>query len=234
MPYAGRRRQNLFTGNSQASVCLATSRHGTMRSVLRRIALREAHQREQEDPRQSQHHDCEGQLEQRSAAEIDPGFHSCHLTASSESDRFVQQIVQADDLAVDPMMFHQFAELLLAVRAGSDTVPGAGGANLLGFGPSTDDHSVRLDLVNRDQAATAAATNVFPASGNHLHEALAECSEQLARLIDDPPAARQVARIVVGHAFPDGVRMQFQGTPLPGLMGILDNIDDRQGVALQL
>jgi hypothetical protein len=28
--------------------------------------------------------------------------------------------------------------------------------------------------------------------------------------------------------------MQFQGTPLPGLMGILDNIDDRQGVALQL
>ena len=122
-------------GSSQATVCRATSPQGTMRSMfagsfppVQPVSGRKS---------------AAGPSTMSEKANRNSGprpnsiqvSNFIHLTTSIEDDGLVQKVVQTDNLAVDPVVFHQLPQLLLAVGARRHAVLSAGGANLLGLEP---------------------------------------------------------------------------------------------------
>jgi len=110
----------------------------------------------------------------------------------------ISQLVILDDLA----------KLFLTVGAGSHQVAGTGGADLVGLALATNAGAEVADLVDGHGAAATTAAVVVGATGLHLHVVLAEGAQDLTRLVNDPPSAGHVARVVVRHHVRDDVGVQ--------------------------
>ena len=136
--------------------------------------------------------------------------------------------MKTGDFAVYTLIFHQFSQLLLAIGAGGHQNLTTGFPYLVGFDLAADRSAVRTNLIDRNRAAAAAATDgVFTVRGE-FDIVLAECLEKVARLFDDPALASDITGIVVGDFLGDHIRIKLQPTLFPYPVGVLHDVDDRQ------
>src|SRR5664280_1045709 len=149
----------------------------------------------------------------------------------AEDDRLVEEVVQADHLdTLETVVLADLAQLLLAVRTRGHDVRRSGAADLLGLELARDARAIPADLVHRYGAAAPAAAVVLLALRLHIHVVLAERAQDLPRLVNDPPGAGDVARIVVGDALRDHVGVELQLAPPEHVERHLHDVQDRQGV----
>ena len=117
--------------------------------------------------------------------------------------------MHANDLNGQLVIIDQFAQLLFAVGAGSRYDLGAAGLDLASFGLSGHFHAERIGFVQRNQPAPAPAAVILAAMRLHFDEVGDETAQNLARLVDDPARAGDIAGIVIGDPLWNGLWIEF-------------------------
>src|SRR5579875_265405 len=147
-----------------------------------------------------------------------------------KNNRLVNQVMQADNFALNSLILHELPQLLLAVRAGSNTVIRARPADLFLLQSSARRGSIRPHLLDRDRSASTTTAKIAAAVRNHLDVIPAERLQNLARLVYDPAASRKVAGIVISYCFRDNLWIELDPTLFQRLPRVLQNADHRQRI----
>src|SRR5579883_1351742 len=142
-------------------------------------------------------------------------------------DGLENQVMQAHDSTGNVVVLDQLLELFLTVgaRRNADLCPGL--TQLLRLGLAGDTHAEFVDLIQRHQTSSAAATVVVAAHGLHVYKVLYKRTQNLSWLLDDPTGASYIARIVVGHPLGDDVGIKNDFALAKAIQRVLHEIHYR-------